>query len=210
MRSNVFSIIVFQGGIGNMNYCADCYCAFDGDVCPVCGTDRVRKVNDGDFCFLTERDSIESDICDGALRANGIQCVTMPGLSGIEMSFAVPAFRRRLYVPFGQLMQAINVLKEAERLESEKTKSRLTENADKLKINDRLLKKIKHVFALKSDEEVRSYCLGVINKATRIEEDGMISGCPYGGHYIFCHAPEAVLTLNSVTFEILSVKAEKK
>ena len=34
-----------------MNYCADCYCTFDGDVCPVCGTDRVRKVNDGDFCF---------------------------------------------------------------------------------------------------------------------------------------------------------------
>lgn len=193
-----------------MNYCTDCRCVFEGGVCPGCGTANVREAADNDFCFLTEQDSIKSSICEGALNAEGIQCVALSDLSGIEMSFALPAFRRRLYVPFGQLAQAINVLKETERAETEKIKRRLMENSDKIAMNGRLLKKIKIKSGMKNNDEVRFYCIKLISNAERIEEDGVITGCPYGGHYIFCYASGATVALNSQTFEILSVKVEKR
>ena len=44
-----------------MRYCVHCACLTEEAACPLCGREDLRAPEDGDFCFLTERQAQENE-----------------------------------------------------------------------------------------------------------------------------------------------------
>lgn len=53
-----------------MNY--HCYTPFEGDKCPVCGSLRVRPVEEEDLCLVMTGDAIQTDMLCQVLEEEGI------------------------------------------------------------------------------------------------------------------------------------------
>lgn len=191
-------------------YCENCHFAVADTRCPVCGSKRLRQINDDDYCFLTEN----SEACLGtlidALEESGIKYTSVPYRSGLQSKLALPVSRYRLFVPFLSLESAQNIIRGRENAQTEKLRNSLLENIDKFNISPRLEKKINKKIKFDETDDIFSICEDIIRCADRIADGGTISNCLKGGHYLFFYSDDTTLTVNSVTYEILSLSVNKK
>ena len=60
-----------QEGTGD-RYCENCQLILEGDVCPLCGSRRVREPAAEDVCFLIEKDQLFGDMLADVLKQEKI------------------------------------------------------------------------------------------------------------------------------------------
>lgn len=186
-----------------MNYCEKCHVAAER-CCPLCGTKKLRGIQDEDFCFLTGNSAAYCDMLEDIFKENDIPYAALPYGSGLEARLALPLQNRRLYVPFASLEAAKEIIRQIENSETESLRKALLQYADELNISPKLEKKLRKKLKLREDE-IFEYCVGIIESANKIVDNGRITDCSEGGHYLFCFSEKATLSINSATYEILSV-----
>ncbi len=96
-----------------MYYCEKCMLLSQEDVCPACGGRDLKAPEDGDFCFLTEKETIWAGMLEDVLNQKNIPFTNKPVLgAGLAMRTG-PAFERyRFYVPFSHISNAKEIVDE--------------------------------------------------------------------------------------------------
>ena len=208
-----------------MQFCENCRFVFEGNRCPICDSKKSRPVQDDDFCFLTEKSAAYSAVLTEIFRENDIPCSALPHTRGIEAYFALPPENNRLYVPFHSLEKAKAFLRKTENAETEAWRECLLRNAGNLHASQKFEKKARKKIKLSEDgdffgyfvEIVVCYCFKTSQKTgqncpvftNKIADEGAITSCTKGGHYLFCFSDTATISVNSETYEILSLTIPK-
>lgn len=88
-----------------MNY--HCYTPFEGDVCPVCGSRKVRPVEREDLCLVREGDAISAGLLCEVLKDEGIPFLQQSQI-GAAMAVLIgrQAERFNVLVPYGRFDEA--------------------------------------------------------------------------------------------------------
>ena len=88
-------------------YCERCDLLIPGDICPLCGSRRLRAPKEGDLCFLVEKEMIWSDLLSEVLRDNGIPFLKKGSMgAGLAMQAGFLTERYRFYVNYEHLSAA--------------------------------------------------------------------------------------------------------
>ena len=84
-----------------MLYCTHCALLTEEQICPVCGSEDLRAPENGDFCFLTERQALWAGLLSDVLRQEGIPFVkeSVQG-AGLAAKIGPIAERIRFWVPY--------------------------------------------------------------------------------------------------------------
>ncbi|MDE7379637.1 MAG: hypothetical protein K2N14_01170 [Clostridia bacterium] len=192
-----------------MKICANCCFVSDEQCCPVCGSKNLSEVHEDDFCLLTEKKSADCEVLTAVFDEKSIPYSTMPYGRGVETRLGLPLENYRVFVPFGYLEEAKNVISQIESEATEQIRSSLLESIEMLNISPKTEKKIIRKIKLPADKDIFEYCIDIIKTADKLADGGKISDCPKGGHYYFCYSANATLAINSRTYEILSVTINK-
>ncbi len=192
-----------------MKICSNCCFVSDAERCPLCGSKNVRAVNADDFCLLTEKDAAYCDTLTAAFDEEEIPYSALPYGRGVETRLGLPLGNYRIFVPFGFLEQAKQIITSIDSEATEQIRNCLLKGVENLNILPKTEKKIKRKIGLSENEDIFEYCIGIIKTADKIMDKGTISGCLKGGHYYFCYSGDLTLAINSKTYEILSVTKGK-
>ncbi|HIR66454.1 MAG TPA: hypothetical protein IAB94_00220 [Candidatus Coproplasma avicola] len=189
-----------------MNYCENCHAACEGDVCPLCGTKKLRKATAKDFCYLCQCDEGQCDGIADALEENGIHCVAMPYGRGVESQFGLPLSVYRLFVPFSHYERARDFLEQMQSARTEELRKGLLQNIGRLNIGLRLERRLSKKLKIPRDR-VLDFCVDIIKscKFISIEKNNGATG-----GFIFCYADECTLALDSSTYEVLAIDLTDK
>ena len=90
-----------------MQYCEHCGLLTHDRVCPGCGNRNLRVPLAGDYCFLTEKELLWSNVMEELLRDNDIPCITKNTLgAGLTSKIGTMQESIRFYVPYLKLKPA--------------------------------------------------------------------------------------------------------
>ena len=192
-----------------MKYCENCHVAFEQPGCPLCGSKKSRPVCEEDFCLLTEEHRCDCEELISIFGENGIPCSALPYGSGTETRLGLPLSNYRLFIPYHSLEKARKIVQENENLITDGLRENLLANVEQFNISQKSEKKIRKKIKLSEDEDFFDYCISLVEGANKIVDEGTITGCTKGGHYLFCFSDNAILTFNSATFEIISLQLRK-
>jgi len=94
-----------------MNYCEDCHLLCAEKRCPICGTKKLRPVENNDFCFFIELPVLRAQMFCGALTDQCIENVSFPVLgAGLTSRFGMVLEQHRVFVPYASLSDAEEIL----------------------------------------------------------------------------------------------------
>lgn len=85
----------------------------------------------------------------------------------------------------------------------------MLESASELFLSQKLEKKLLKKLQMSNIGELLAYCVEIIKTADRISEEGRITSCAAGGCYVFCFSDRATLSINSKTYEVISLTVSK-
>ena len=193
-----------------MNFCENCNVVTQDKYCPLCGGKKLRPVKSDDFCLITEAATSYSQTLMAAFDEEEIPYSALPYGSGVEAQFGIPLKNYRLFVPYSHYEEAIRIVRDIVNAETEKLRKNLIDGIGGLNISPKLEKKLMKKLRLYADADFFEYCVNIVETAKTIEEVLPSGGrLPSGGHYIFCYADLATLTIDSATFEVLSLTINK-
>lgn len=91
-------------------YCEKCKMLFEGNVCPHCGSSKVREPKDNDECFLTEKEMIWGEMLADMLNQNHIPFY-YKRVQGAALAMATGGRSEcyRFFVPYSRLALAQDV-----------------------------------------------------------------------------------------------------
>lgn len=179
------------------------------EYCRYCGNKDLREPDGSDYCFLIEADTMFGEMLKGILEGDNIPYVAMPLGSGVRTRFALRLERMRIYVTYEFLETAKELVNGILSSNEEDQNAEIKNNIDKLFTLPRNGKKVKKILKIAEDESLTEYCANAIIDADKIINEGRISSCLKGGEYLFVYKGDMQIVLNSVTYEIISVKIIK-
>ena len=188
-----------------MNYCEKCKIVEYNEYCSVCGR-KNREVSDDDFCFLVKASESFGEMFEDVLRRESIPCAIVPCGTGVSSALALKLESCRIYVPFRFLQKAVELLNDFGSYFDDEMHETLKANFDKLHINPKVEKKPSKRLKLPQDTSVTDFCKVKLLNAQSFSDNGSITGCPHDGRYLLVYTSQELIMLNSVTFEILSVR----
>ncbi len=93
-----------------MYYCEFCHISNEKNICKICNTNNLRKIESDDLCFFTDLNSINAKIFESALDSEGIKYVVMPiRKSVISAKFALD-FDHRIFISYKDFNKAKEIL----------------------------------------------------------------------------------------------------
>ena len=186
-----------------MKYCENCMTLCASECCEVCGNLQVREVTSKDFCFLLECEETFGEMLKPILDETNIACELIPAGNGARSAFGLRLGNYRVYVPYQQYETAQEILKDLWDDPADDLREDLLENADRWHVkNDGALKKLRKKLALTEKEDFLAYVKDGVASAAEISDDGLISACTRGGHYISVKIKNQRIWFNSETYEI--------
>lgn len=187
-------------------YCENCHVVNEQDYCNTCGKKSLRSPDNSDFCFLVEINSMFGEMFKGVLEDESITCAAIPSGNGVRSQFALSLENLRLYVAYGNLDRAKELLDDILNNFNEAQSFDIKKNLDKLFVSQRAEKKIKKILKIHGDDSLTAYCSDRIMNADKIVSNGKISGCFKGGSYLLVYKGNELIIVNSATYEIISAK----
>ncbi|MEA4921151.1 MAG: hypothetical protein VB078_09545 [Clostridiaceae bacterium] len=92
-------------------YCEKCNLVVNGDICPNCGSVKLRKENNNDICYLIQEKTPWAEMLADILKSNKIPFSCTP-LVGAGLSLRTGQIGDyKFFVPYEFLSQAEDVLK---------------------------------------------------------------------------------------------------
>lgn len=193
-----------------MNYCAHCKLLTPKTTCPACSKKDLGEVKKDDFCLLLECDSLFGEMLEEVLQEEGIPCAKIAEGTGVRSALGLSLEKFRMYVPYGfyeQAKDACLALSSNPEEENEDLRSLLLENRETWFIDSSSAeKKMKKKLDLPKDADLFAFCEKIVQNATDLADQGWISSCPAGGHYLAVFTEDIKLLFNSETFELLDAK----
>ena len=187
-----------------MFYCEKCRSVTDRDYCYNCEKGDLREVSAEDHVFLTRCDEHLGEMLSRALDSEGIKCVLSPFGNGVRTAFAMTLGEYKVYVPFKDYGTALAVLSSIIPNDSTaQIRNELLKNEEKWHTkNEKALKKIRKKLKLTEEEDLISVVKKAVMAAEKLSDEGAISSCVHGGHYITLKINGRYVWFNSVTYEI--------
>ncbi len=187
-----------------MRYCESCHCLAD-ERCLLCGGLGQREVTSDDYCFLCEI-SWEEKYDFKMLLGEHIPCVFQGIATAIQTKFALPIQRYRVFLPFSFYEEAVQRLRDVEEKKTSRLKASLLENADKLFVKtEKVAKKFCKKLKLSPSENLLEKIVEKIKFSSSVVDGGLTTSLPQGAHYLFVYCDERIITVNSLTFEIIAI-----
>lgn len=88
-------------------YCPNCHLLVLDTRCPVCGKKWLDEPMPGDYCYLTQKDSVWTGVLEDCLRRNGIHCLTQSTKgAGLTAKSGSMFDTFRFYVPYSRFHEA--------------------------------------------------------------------------------------------------------
>lgn len=90
-----------------MLFCKKCNFATDKQNCPICGSKKLREVNNDDFCYFTHMSSFAFEMFKTALNEDNIEVAGIPYYPvGISRANAGRASEQKVYVMYKDFEKA--------------------------------------------------------------------------------------------------------
>ena len=93
-----------------MEYCEKCKVQCPEWRCPVCGSDRLREVQNNDYCLLTECSRNFGEMVRDVFEQNGIQGAFVPFGRGTRSALGLDLEQYRIYVPYERQKEARQIV----------------------------------------------------------------------------------------------------
>ena len=94
-------------------YCEKCKRIVETNICPACGSKKIREPETGDLCVLTEQDYVSSGILEDVLKQDGIPYLRKDVMgAGMAIKVGPMLDRGRFYVMYEKLTDARVVVDE--------------------------------------------------------------------------------------------------
>lgn len=186
-----------------MKYCGICKILCYEEACVACGTVEIREVTSDDYCFLLESQTVFAEMLETALAENDIEVAMVPFGNGTRSAFGLDLGNYKIYVPYKHYDEALNVIDELSPDPTERLREELLSNFDSWHVNKKsAFRKISKKLNLPKNEDVFGYIKDIVTNAEKILDDGIISSCTEGGHYIAIIINGKKLWFNSATYEM--------
>ena len=185
-----------------MLYCENCkrVCATENDC--ICGSGELREPKARDFCYLTEQNEMFACILEASLVDKGIECVLIPMGDGYRSALGLSLGKFIICVPYESYAEAQDTVDYFYQGLQDDLRNDLVEHrADWHIAHKRVEKKLRKKLGLR-DGDFFDCVHEVLGNAESITDDGAISSCEQGGHYISVRVGGVTFWFNSVTYEI--------
>ena len=188
-----------------MKYCENCRALCQHDVCDICESAELREVLPEDYCILTECAEDFGGLLKNTLEDMDIPCALMPFGNGARSAFGLSLGKYRVFVQYRDYETSKDVLDQLTYDPTEDLRKDLLDNREKWHINGFFAKRrMRRKFQIAKEEDLIDFVARAVGGAAKITDDGAISDCPEGGHYIAVMVNDRKLWLNSATYEILT------
>ena len=191
-----------KGGVDVNYYCEQCKRLCESEKECNCGNKNLRVVTDQDYCFLLIADELRSKMLYDCFIDNGIDCILSPTGDGYRSALGLSLGKYIIYVLYSQYEQAENVVEFFDQDPTNDLRDDLINHRESWHINKRMHKKLCKKLKLKSPDDIFDKVEELVNKSDSISDNGVISSCVEGGHYILVKADEFKFWFNSATYEI--------
>ena len=186
-----------------MKYCEDCRIICETDTCPLCDSDELREVTENDYCFLIECEEAMGEMLDDALSQQTIKAALMPYGDGARSALGLNLGYYRVYVPYKHYDEARDVATQLSLYPTESIREDLLENKERWHVRSNFAhKRMRKKLKLSEDEELIACVKEAVMNASEITDNGVISSCEEGGHYIAIQVKGRRVWFNSATYEI--------
>ncbi len=189
-----------------MKYCENCRLVFE-DIprCLNCGNRKLREAQNDDYCYLTEVDWTEEQNTKDFFSYNNIPCVTLPVSTGLNTYLGLHTQKYLVFAPYEYYTTAKAMVDKINREQLEILLDDIKPYLDQLFIaTPRVEKKINKLLKVAEDELIPTV-INLILNCDKIEYGSIISDCPQKGRFIFITSSKYTITINSATYEIISV-----
>ncbi len=95
-----------------MYYCSSCRRLTDKTACPHCGKANLGEVQPTDYCLVTEKEEMWAKLFAQVLTDNEIPFTSLPVFGAALALRGGAVEHERVYVPYGVLDRAAELLKE--------------------------------------------------------------------------------------------------
>ncbi len=186
-----------------MKYCENCRALCQDDCCEICESTELRDVRPEDYCILTECAEDFGGLLKYTLADMDIPCALMPFGNGARSAFGLNLGNYRVFVPYRFYEESKDVLDQLTYDPTEDFRKDLLENEGKWHINGKFAqKRMRRKLKIAENEDLLSCIKHEVVHATEISDDGVITSCTEGGHYIALKINERKVWFNSATYEI--------
>lgn len=183
-------------------YCESCkrLCATKKEC--LCGNQALREVTARDYCFLIVADELHSEMLNDCFISNGIDSVLKPFGDGYRNALGLPLGNYIIYVLYSQYEQAKNLVEFFNQDSTNDLKQDLIKHREFWNVSKRMHKRLCQKLKIKDANDVFDAVAKLVEKSNSISDDGAISSCIKGGHYISVNTDDFKVFFNSVTYEI--------
>ena len=134
----------------------------------------------------------------------------IPCGNGMRSALGLNLENLQLFVPYQFYDRALDLHDYLKGDPTEEIKKSLLENRKKWHVIGRFTEgKFKKKLKISKDADLFQHCEEIVNSSEKILDQGSISSCLEGGHYLFVYTDTAELTFNSETFELMYAKIRK-
>ncbi len=186
-----------------MKYCENCRALCESDCCSICESTELREVKGDDYCYLTECAENFGELLNVTLTDMQIPCALMPFGNGARSALGLNLGNFRVFVPYEYYENARDVLDQLTYNPTEDFRKDLLENEARWHINGKFAqKRMRRKLRLADGQDLVSCVKQAVVSATEILDDGAITSCTEGGHYIAIKINDRKVWFNSATYEI--------
>ena len=185
-----------------MLYCEKCKRLSAFGYCGTCDNTALREATASDFCVLSEAEDVFAKALEGSFISNGIKYALEPLSNGVRSYLGLSPGSYIIYVPYDQFNEAQEIVDFFQNDETEDLRRDLTAHRSAWSINKKMQKKLRKKLRLTDTDDLLTHINGILCGADNISDDGLISSCVKGGHYISVRSGDLLLWFNSVTYEI--------
>ncbi len=193
-----------------MYYCENCKLLCHETVCGECGKSDLRPPLNEDFCYFTECSEDQAKMLKEALKSEDIPCALIPSGSGVRSALGLTLENMKVYLPYGFLdrgQELFDGIFLPPLDETEELKALLLENQESWHVTGFFASRsIRRKLGIPKDHDLAPTLRPLVQSATNIRDEGLISSSVVGGHYLIVKGEKYDLTFDSVSFELLHVK----
>ena len=186
-----------------MKYCENCRTLCENDTCDICDSTELRDVLPEDYCILTECAEDFGGLLKNTLADLDIPCALMPFGNGARSAFGLNLGHYRVFVQYRDFETSKDVLDQLTYDPTEELRKVLLENEGKWHIKGKFAqKRMRRKHKIPENEETYAFIKRALENTSSITDEGAISDCTEGGHYLSVLCNDRKIWFNSVTYEI--------
>ena len=186
-----------------MKYCETCRVLCVSGSCPICENLDLRDVRVDDFCLLTECTDSFGKMLEFTLSEMNIKCVLVPFGNGAKSALGLKLGYCKVYVLYQHYAAAKDIVEELTYNPTDDLRKDLLANEESWYVKSKsALKKMRKKLRLSENQDLLACVKEAVLKASEISDDGVISSCTKGGHYISIKINDKKVWFNSATYEI--------